>query len=66
MTQQPEQQSKQAQQQAKPQSQPRARAAQPPETLEGWYALHQMFAVDWGRLRADQAHGLFAAAPGTA
>ena len=33
-----------------------------PATLEGWYALHQMFAVDWARLRADQAHGLFAAA----
>lgn len=46
MTQQPEQQSKQAQQQAKPQSQPRARAAQPPETLEGWYALHQIFRID--------------------
>jgi chlorite dismutase len=33
-----------------------------PATLEGWYALHQMFATDWARLRADGAHGLFAAA----
>lgn len=24
----------------------------PPATLEGWYALHQMFAVDWSCLRA--------------
>ena len=23
-----------------------------PATLEGWYALHQMYAVDWGALRA--------------
>ena len=23
-----------------------------PTTLEGWYALHQMFSVDWARLRA--------------
>jgi len=34
----------------------------PPATLEGWYALHQMFALDWARLRADGAAGLFAAA----
>jgi chlorite dismutase len=33
-----------------------------PATLEGWYALHQMFATDWARLRADGAQGLFAAA----
>lgn len=33
-----------------------------PATLEGWYALHQMFSTDWARLRADGAHGLFAAA----
>jgi peroxiredoxin len=26
--------------------------ALPPATLEGWYALHQMFAVDWAALRA--------------
>ncbi len=24
----------------------------PPATLEGWYALHQMFSVDWNALRA--------------
>jgi len=24
----------------------------PPATLEGWYALHQVFAVDWAALRA--------------
>lgn len=27
-------------------------AEQAPLTLEGWYALHQMFAVDWAALRA--------------
>jgi chlorite dismutase len=27
-------------------------AALPPATLEGWYALHQAFALDWRRLRA--------------
>jgi hydrogen peroxide-dependent heme synthase len=37
----------------------------PPATLEGWYALHQMFAADWARLRADGAAGLFAAAAET-
>lgn len=37
----------------------------PPATLEGWYALHQMFAADWARLRADGATGLFAAAAET-
>ena len=26
-------------------------AALPPATLEGWYALHQVFALDWARLR---------------
>jgi len=54
MTQQTEQQAKhpqqqpqqQAQQQPRAQSQPRTRAAQPPETLEGWYALHQIFRID--------------------
>ncbi|MBW3628699.1 MAG: heme-dependent peroxidase [Gemmatimonadetes bacterium] len=30
-------------------------AALPPATLEGWYALHQMFAVDWARLGAESA-----------
>ena len=25
--------------------------ALPPATLEGWYALHQMFTLDWGALR---------------
>ena len=27
-------------------------AALPPATLEGWYALHQMFALDWAKLGA--------------
>lgn len=27
-------------------------AALPPATLEGWYALHQVFATDWAALRA--------------
>jgi hydrogen peroxide-dependent heme synthase len=26
-----------------------------PATLEGWYALHQMFAIDWRALREDRA-----------
>jgi hydrogen peroxide-dependent heme synthase len=30
-------------------------AALPPATLEGWYALHQMFAVDWASLGAQSA-----------
>jgi hydrogen peroxide-dependent heme synthase len=30
-------------------------AALPPATLEGWYALHQMFAVDWARIGAQSA-----------
>ena len=30
-------------------------AALPPETLEGWYALHQLFTVDRGALRALDA-----------
>ena len=29
-------------------------AALPPATLEGWYALHQMFALDWAKLGAAQ------------
>src|SRR5690606_37774150 len=28
-----------------------AMSAVPPATLEGWYALHQMFALDWAALR---------------
>jgi chlorite dismutase len=27
----------------------------PPATLEGWYALHQLFALDWAALRAAPA-----------
>jgi chlorite dismutase len=34
----------------------------PPATLEGWYALHQMFALDWARLRADGTVPAFGAA----
>ena len=44
-------------------------AALPPATLEGWYALHQAFALDWRRLRSldasaradlgDEARALF-------
>jgi hydrogen peroxide-dependent heme synthase len=30
-------------------------AALPPATLEGWYALHQMFALDWAKLGAASA-----------
>lgn len=33
-----------------------------PATLEGWYALHQMFSTNWPRLRVDMAHAGFAAA----
>ncbi|MDQ3698576.1 MAG: chlorite dismutase family protein, partial [Gemmatimonadota bacterium] len=29
-----------------------SRAAHPPETLEGWYALHQIFSIDRGAMRA--------------
>ena len=38
----------------------------PPATLEGWYALHQVFALDWPRLRALDAtgRGTLAAAAG--
>lgn len=49
-------------------------AALSPATLEGWYALHQVFSVDWARLRAlypaeaeslaREASGLFAAPAG--
>ena len=32
-------------------------AALPPATLEGWYALHQMFAFDWPTVRALTPRG---------
>ena len=44
----------------------RERVAQPPETLEGWYALHQIYRID--RERAGDlggaASGVFAPQPG--
>jgi len=33
-----------------------------PATLEGWYALHQMFSLDWSQLRAERRDGFAAAA----
>ena len=30
-------------------------AALPPATLEGWYVLHQMFALDWAKLGESSA-----------
>ena len=32
-------------------------SAIPPATLEGWYALHQVFALDWPQIRALDAPG---------